>query len=255
MTVCASIHISLSSIQDRFRCFVETIRNSRYVDVDLRPFAEWVDRWSFEAMDDQTALTVFRKAFYDQDQQAWREIWNQYHGVVFRKIRRELEGWILDGEEIRDITQTVFIKFWEDSKQWKSVDRLYTEGKNEGILSRLHSTAVYTVQRYRQTLIRKWIPCIRENYRLCSESERVLLQNLARDRLDSKYREIFLLHLRDCENTTIANLMQIPARDVSIRINRAWERYVYVLLMHRQQNPGFDPLFQHLISARREVQQ
>lgn len=205
-------------------------------------------------MDDQAILVIFRRAVEDQDQSAWRQIWQRYHPLIARRLRRELRGWAVNGEEIRDLTQAVFIKFWEDSLKWDRVDRLYSRDGREGILSRLHSTAVFTVQRFRQRMVRKWIPLIRINYPLCSEANRVYLQSLAGDCLSRKYRDVFLLHLQGCENETVAELMEMVLRNVSIQINRAWERFVYVMLTHRQQNPAFDVLFQHLITPRQGVE-
>lgn len=204
-------------------------------------------------VDDQLVLRVFTKAILEKDQASWHVIWNVFHPVIARKLKRELSGWIQTSEEIRDVTQMVFIKFWEDSQKWTSIHCLYTSGHDEGVLSRLHSTAVYTVQRYRQTLVRKWIPLIRDNYSLCSQPERKLLQDLARDGLSRKYKDVFLLHLREYPNTTIASLMQMELRDVSVQINRAWERFVYVLLQHRQRDPSFDMLFQRLLHQKAGV--
>jgi len=205
------------------------------------------------SVNDQALLMTFKRAVESQDQAAWREIWQRYHPVIAQRLRRELRDWVVDGEDIRDLTQTVFIKFWEDSRTWDRVDRLYSRDGCEGILSRLHSTAIFTVQRFRQSRIRKWIPVIRINYPLCSEANRAYLRNLAGEGLSRRYRDIFLLHLRGCDNPSIAELTETELRDVSIQINRAWERFVYVMLAHRQQNTAFDALFQHLIAPGKEV--
>lgn len=197
---------------------------------------------------DIDTLTLFREAILNQNQPAWREIWRLYQPSITRKIRREMAGWNCSAEEIKDLTQTVFIKFWQDTSQWKNVDMLYTEQKQEGVLSRLHSTTVFTVQRYRQSAIRCWIPIIRSNYPLCSSSNHLELQSIANTGLSTKYRDLFILHLKGCKNQFISNLMNLELRNVSIQINRAWERYVYVLLSHRRQNPEFENLFQFLIT-------
>ena len=109
--------------------FVELPSDCLYAESVVISFAMQVYGARDINVDDQAILAVFRKAIQEKDQSAWHTIWNHYHPVIARKLQRELTGWVRNGEEIRDIVQTVFIKFWEDSQQWKTIDRLYSEGK------------------------------------------------------------------------------------------------------------------------------
>ncbi len=203
-------------------------------------------------MDDQETLKLFRNAVLHQDQSAWHHIWEHCQPGVKAHIWKELAGWVAS-DELDDLTQTVFLKFWQDTCRWTSVTHLYSINGKEGILSRLHSTAIYAIQKFRQKYVRKWIPVIRSNYSIISDSEKEGLQQLAESGISEKYRGLFLRQLAGAENTEIAVELNMTKKEVSTGINRAWERFVYVMLKERRRNPGFDPLFQRLISPGVEV--
>ncbi len=212
-------------------------------------------RLTGEHLEKQDLLAVFESAIIHQDQNAWRIIWQTYQPGIKSRIKWELAGWVTTQNEIEDLTQTVFLKFWQDTSKWKAVKRLYSKNSEEGVLSRLHSTAIYTVQKYRQKHIRKWIPVIRRNYESSADSIKMRLQEIAGSELSLKYRSVFLMHLKGISNEEIFSVLSREnAIDTSAKskiytiVNRAWERFIYILLRERQKDPDFDSVFQHLIS-------
>ena len=206
-----------------------------------------------DGLDEQVWLQIFRQAILEQDQTAWKQIWERFQSEIERRVRRELAGLVPSGEEPIDLVQEIFCKYWEDTRSWTSVDRLFSDRSGEGAVSRLHSTAVYQVQKRRQRLVRSWIPVIRRNLPRLGTEEAGGLHRLAGSELPDRYRRCLIPHLEGRDSQFIARQLELPVRQVSIQVNRAWERFTYVLLRHRGREPGFEPTFRFLIEPRSEV--
>jgi len=204
-------------------------------------------------LDERAWLEIFRRAILGQEQAAWQRIWERFQPEIERRVRRELAGLVPAGEEPGDLVQEIFCKFWEDTRSWDRVDRLLSDRGGEGAVSRLHSTAVYHVQKRRQRLVRGWIPLIRRNLPRLGPEESAGLRRLAGSDLPDRYGQVLVPHLEGRGSESIARELDWPVRRVSIQVNRAWERFVYVLLRHRGREPAFEPTFRFLIAPRPEV--
>lgn len=195
-------------------------------------------------------LELFKLAIVYREQGAWEKIWFLYQPRITAKIRRDLAHWTRAHQEIEDLTILIFEKFIENTRHWKSIDRLYSNKENEGILSRLYSTVIYELRKYRQRHIRKLIPRVRSNFDQLDETDKKTVIQLSQ-RLKPEAYVLFKHHLEGMNNEDIADELNIVLRDVSIRINRSWERFLYILLRYRFEDHSFESIWRTLISEER----